>query len=107
MSSEYRTPAAQALRKHTSQLTRAIQETDLPILASGFFSEAMVSSDLMESVSNPATADRAVRCNKLLLAVMAHLEDHPDKFECVLEIFSQEPTLCTVAERVIKTCGKF
>ena len=106
MAAEYRTPEAQAVRKHTSQLTRAIQDTDLPWLSSGFFSEAMVSSDLMESVSNPATADRAVRCNKLLLAVMANLEDHPDKFECVLEILSQEPTLCTVAERVAKTCGE-
>ena len=103
--SEYSTPQAQALRKHTGRLSRAIQESDLPVLAPDFFSEAMISTDLMESVCNPAI-DRAVRCSRLLLAVMDHLEDHPDKFGCVLEILRQEPTLCSVAESVERTCGE-
>ena len=89
MAEEYKTPAAKALRKHYDELVSVIQEPDLPTLGAGFFSLEVISRQTMEMVGNVATS-RTVRISKLLLAMMSHLDLHPEKFDSVMDVLKQE-----------------
>ncbi len=86
---DFQTSAAKAFREHYDKLVDSIQEPDLPGLGARFFSRQIISRETVEMVGN-VTTSRAVRASKLILAVMTHLELHPDKFETALEVFREE-----------------
>ncbi len=86
---DFQTSAAKAFREHYDKLVDSIQEPDLPGLGNRFFSRQIISRETLELVGN-VTTSRVVRASKLILAVMTHLELHPDKFETALEVFREE-----------------
>ena len=57
----------------------------------------------MEMVGN-ATTSRAVRASKLMLAVMAGLDIHPDKFESALDVFREEHVYAQFSS-MVKECN--
>ncbi len=59
----------------------------------------------MEMVGNVSTS-RALRVSKLMLAVMAHLDVHPDKFESALDVFREEPVYAQFASLIASSIGK-
>ena len=83
---DYRTPEAKSFQELYDKLVDSIQEPDLPVLGARFFSRQIISKEAMEMVGN-VTTSRAVRASKLMLAVMAGLDIHPDKFENALDVF--------------------
>ena len=89
MAKDYRTSEARAFREHYDKLVDSIQESDLPVLGSRFFSRQIISLETMEMAGNMTTS-RVVRASKLMLAVMAGLDIHPDKFESALDVFRVE-----------------
>ena len=89
MAADYRTSEARAFREHYDKLMDSIQEPDLPVLGARFFSRQIISKETMEMVGNTGTS-RAVRASKLMLAVMAGLDIHPEKFESTLNVFREE-----------------
>ena len=106
MAEEYKTPAAKAFRKHYDELVSVIQEPDLPTLGAGFFSLEVISRQTMEMVGNVA-ASRTVRISKVLLAMMSHLELHPEKFDSVMDVLNQELVYARVSRDISETCGEF
>ena len=86
---DFKTSAANAFREHYDKLVDSIQEADLPVLGARFFSQQIISTETMEMVGNVSTS-RALRVSKLMLAVMAHLDVYPDKFESALDVFREE-----------------
>ena len=105
MAEEYRTPAAKALRKHYDELVSVIQEPDLPTLGAGFFSLEVISRQTMEMVGN-VTTPRTVRISKLLLAMMSHLDLHPEKFDSVMDVLNQERVYARVSRDISETLGE-
>ena len=105
MAEEYKTPAAKALRKHYDELVSVIQEPDLPTLGAGFFSLEVISRQTMEMVANVATS-RTVRISKLLLAMMSHLDLHPEKFDSVMDVLNQELVYARVSRDISETRGE-
>ncbi len=93
---DFKTSAAKAFREHYDKLVKSIQEPDLPALGAYFFSRQIISTETMEMVGNVSTS-RAVRVSKLMLAVMAHLDVHPDKFESALDVFREELVYAEIA----------
>ena len=86
---DYSSSAARAFREHYDKLVDSIQEADLPVLGARFFSRQIISRETMEMVGN-VTTSRVVRASKLMLAVMAGLDIHPDKFESVLAVLRED-----------------
>ena len=89
MAFSYKTSEARAFGEHYDKLVDSIQESDLPVLGARFFQHHIISRETMEMVGN-VTISRVVRASKLLLAVMAGLDTHPDKLESVLGAFREE-----------------
>lgn len=102
---EYSTLGAKAFREHYDKLVKSIQEPDLPVLGAKFFSRQIISQETMEMVGNVATS-RTVRGSKLILAVMAHLEVHPDKFEVALDVFREELVYTELADLIKQSYGE-
>ncbi len=53
------------------------------------------------------TTSRTVRASKLILAVMTHLELHPDKFETALEVFREELVYAEFYTLIGSSIGKY
>ena len=102
---DFQTSAAKAFREHYDKLVDSIQEPDLPGLGARFFSRQIISRETVEMVGNVATS-RAVRASKLILAVMTHLELHPDKFETALEVFREELVYAEFSTLIKSSIGK-
>ena len=85
---DYSSSVAKAFREHYDKLVDSLQEPDLPVLEARFFSRQIISRETMEVVGN-VTTSRAVKASKLMLAVMAGLDIHPDKFENALDVFKE------------------
>ena len=105
MAGEYRTSEARCFREHYDKLVDSIQEPDLPVLGARFFSRRIISRETMETVGN-VTTSRAVRASKLMLAVMAGLEIHPDKFESALDVFGEEHMYAQFSSMVKESYSK-
>ena len=105
MAEEYKTPAAKAFRKHYNELVSVIQEPDLPTLGAGFFSLEVISRQTMEMVGN-VTTPRTIRTSKLLLTMMSLLDLHPEKFDSVMKVLSQELVYARVSRNISETCGE-
>ncbi len=105
-SRDFRTSAARAFREHYDKLVDSIQEPDLPGLGARFFSRQMISRETVEMVEN-VTTSRAVRASKLILAVMTHLELHPDKFETALDVFREELVYSEFSTLIGASIGKY
>ena len=60
----------------------------------------------MEMVGN-VTTSRVVRASKLMLAVTAGLEIHPDKFESVLKVFREEQVYSEFSELIMDSLCKY
>ncbi len=56
-------------------------------------------------VGNVSTS-RALRVSKLMLAVIAHLDVHPGKFESALDVFREELVYAEVASMISLSFGK-
>ncbi len=84
---DFKTSAANAFREHYDKLVDSIQEADLPVLGARFFSQQIIST---ETIVGIVSTSRALRVSKLMLAVMAHLDVYPDKFESALDVFREE-----------------
>ncbi len=56
-------------------------------------------------VGNVSTS-RALRVSKLMLAVMDHLDVHPDKFESALDVFREESVYAEFASLIASSIGK-
>ena len=106
MAAEYTTCEAKAFCTHYDQLLQLIQEPDLPGLGGSFFSHQFISQQVLENVGKPITP-KATKTTELLLAVLAHLEVHPDKFQTVLDIFNREPPYRRVSNDMKKTHRTF
>ena len=104
--SDYSSSAARAFREHYDKLVDSIQEADLPVLGARFFSRQIISRETMEMVGN-VTTSRVVRASKLMLAVMAGLDIHPDKFESVLTVFREEPVYSEFSKLIIDSFRKY
>ena len=52
------------------------------------------------------TISRAVRASKLMLAVMSALDNQPDKFKSVLDVFGEEQIYRKVFRQIMETYGK-
>ncbi len=102
---DFKTSAAKAFREHYDKLVDSIQEADLPVLGVRFFSQLIISRETMEMVGN-VSASRAVRVTKLMLAVMAHLDVYPDKFESSLDVFREKLVYAEVASMISLSFGK-
>ena len=105
MAGDYNTSEARAFREHYDKLVDSIQEPDLPVLGARFFSRHIISKETMEMLGN-VTTSRAVRASKLMLAVMAGLDIHPDKFESALGVFREEPVYAQFSSMIRETYGK-
>ena len=105
MAGDYRTLAARAFREHYDKLVDSIQEPDLPVLGARFFSRQIISRETIEMVGN-VTTSRVVRASKLMLAVMAGLDLHPDKFESALDVFREEHVYTQFSSMVKESYGK-
>ena len=104
--SRYSTPEAQSICTHYGRLLNAIQDSELPSLAAYLMSDFVISPEVMKFVLNQSTRT-SIRSNELLLAMMAHLEENPGKFEDILKIFDQElPTLRSITVDISETRGK-
>ncbi len=103
---DFKTSAAKAFREHYDKLVDSIQEADLPVLGARFFSRQIISRETMEMVENVSTS-RALRVSKLMLAVMAHLDVHPDKFESALDVFREELVYTDFASLIASSIGKW
>ncbi len=101
----FKTSAAKAFREHYDKLVKSIQEADLPVLGAQFFCRQIISTETMEMVGNVSTS-RALRVSKLMLAVMTHLDVHPDKFESALDVFKEELVYAEVASMILLSFGK-
>ena len=106
MARNLNTTEARAVQKHFSQLITAIQEPQIPALAAAFFSDSIVAADTMQVATNSAVS-KAVRCTALLLAVVNHIEVHPERFEQVVGILSQETNLTELADRMSEAYRKY
>ena len=102
---DFKNSAAKAFREHYDKLVKSIQEADLPVLGAQFFSRQIISTETMEMVGNVSTS-RALRVSKLMLAVMAHLDVHPDKFESALDVFREELVYADFASLIASSVGK-
>ncbi len=102
---EYSTLGAKAFRDHYDKLVKSIQEPDLSVLGAKFFSRQIISLETMEMVGNVATS-RTIRGSKLMLAVMAHLDVHPDKFEAALDVFREELVYTELADLIEQSYGE-
>ncbi len=102
---DFKTSAAKAFREHYDKLVKSIQEADLPVLGAQFFSRQIVSRQTMEMVGNVSTS-RVLRVSKLILAVMDHLDVHPDKFESALDVFREELVYAEFASVIASSIGK-
>ena len=61
----------------------------------------------MELVGKVASSSpRGARACTLMLAVMAGLDIHPDKFESALDIFREEPVYAQFSSMIRETYGK-
>ena len=105
MAVDYRTSEAKAFREHYDKLVDSIQESDLPTLGARFFSRQIISRETIEMVGN-VTISRAVRASKLMLAVMAGLDIHPDKFESALDVFREEHVYTQFSSMVREAHGE-
>ena len=105
MAVDYRTSEAKAFREHYDKLVDSIQEPDLPVLGAWFFSRQIISRETIEMVGN-VTTSRAVRASKLMLAVMAGLDIHPDKFESALDVFRDECVYAKFSRMVKESYGE-
>ena len=105
MAEEYKTPAAKAFCKHYDELVSVIQEPDLPTLGAGFFSLEIISRQTMEMVGN-VTTPRTVRTSRLLLAMMSHLDLHPEKFDSIMDVLNQELVYARVSRDISETRGE-
>ena len=105
MATDYRTSEANAFREHYDKLVEAIQEPDLAVLGGRFFSRRFISKETMEMVGN-VTTSRAVRASKLMLAVMAGLDIHPDKFESALDVLREDTVYAQFSSMIKETYGK-
>ena len=103
---DYSSSAARAFREHYDKLVDSIQEADLPVLGARFFSRQIISRGTMEMVGN-VTTSRVVRASKLMLAVMAGLEIHPDKFESVLKVFREEQVYIEFSGLIMDSFRKY
>ena len=103
--SDYKSTAARAFREHYDKLVDSIQEADLPVLGARFFSRQIISRETMEMVGN-VTTSRVVRASKLMLAVMAGLGIHPDKFESVLTVFREEQVYSKFYRLIMDSYGE-
>ena len=92
-------------REHYDKLVDSIQEADLPVLGARFFCRQIISRETMERVGNVFTS-RAFRVSKLMLAVMAQLDVHPDKFESALDVFREELVYAEFASLIASSIGK-
>ncbi len=101
----FKTTAAKAFRKHYDKLVDSIQEADLPVLGAQFFIRQIISRETMEMVGNVSTS-RVLRVSKLMLAVMAHLDIHPDKFESALDVFREKLVYAEIASMISLSFGK-
>ena len=107
MSGDYKTSEAQAFREHYDKLVDSIQEPDLPVLGARFFSRHIISRETMELVGKVASSStRGARACTLMLAVMAGLDIHPDKFESALDAFREEPVYAEFSSMIKETYGK-
>ena len=106
VSVDYRTSEAKAFREHYAKLVDSIQEPDLPLLGAGFFSCHIISKQTMEMTGN-ATTSRANRASKLVLAVMAGLDIHPDKFESALDVFKEGHVYAQFSSMIKETYGEY
>ena len=102
---DYRTPEANSFREHHDKLIDSIQEPDLPVLGSRFFSRLIISREVMEMVGN-VTTSRVVRASNLMLAVMAGLDIHPDKFESALDVFRDSDVYALFPSMIKESYGK-
>ena len=102
---DYRSSAARAFREHYDKLVDSIQEADLPVLGARFFSRQIISRETMEMVGN-VTTSRVVRASKLMLAVMAGLDIHPDKFESVLNVFREKQVYSEFYKLIMDSSGE-
>ena len=105
MAADYKTSEARAFREHYDKLVDSIQEPDLPVLGARFFSSEIISRETMEMVGN-VTTSRAVRTSRLMLAVIAGLDNHPDKFESALDVFRKEQVYTQIASIVEDSYGE-
>ena len=106
MADNLSTTEARAVQKHFGQLMTAIQEPQIPALAAAFFSDSIVAADTMQVATNAAVS-KAVRCTALLLAVVNHVEVHPERFEQVVGILSQETNMTELATRISVAYRKY
>ncbi len=102
---EYSTLGAKAFREHYDKLVKSIQEPDLSVLGAKFFSRQIISLETMEMVGNVAIS-RTIRGSKLMLAVMAHLDVHPGKFEAALDVFREELVYTELADLIEQSYGE-
>ena len=105
MAIDYRTAEARSFREHYDKLVDSIQEPDLPVFGARFFSRHMISREVLEMVGN-VTTSRVVRASKLILAVMANLEIHPDNFESALDVFLEERIYADLSSLLRETASK-
>ena len=106
MAADYKTSEARACREHYAKLVDSIQEPDLPMLGAHFFSCEIISRGTMEMVGN-VTTSRAVRASKLMLAVMAGLDIHPDKFERALDVLREEHVYAQFSSMIKESYGNY
>ncbi len=99
------TSAAKAFCEHYDKLVISIQEADLPVLGARLFGQQIISRETLEIVGNVSTS-RALRVSKLMLAVMTHLDIHPDKFESALDVFREKLVYAEIASMISLSFGK-
>lgn len=104
-SHNFQTLEGRAFQEQCDKIVDTIQESDLPVLGTRFLSRHIISRETMEMVSNVATS-RAVRATKLMLAVMIHLDTHPDKFESALDVFREERVYTELASLIQTSRGR-
>ena len=105
MALNYRTSEARAFQEHYDKLVNSIQESDLPVLGARFFSLQIISQETMEMVGK-VTTSRVVRASKLMLAVMAGLDIHSDKFESVLDVFREDHVYAPFSSMIKESYGE-
>ena len=104
MAGDYNTSEAKAFREHYDKLVDSIQVPDLPVLGARFFSRHIISRETMELVGKVASSStRGARACTLMLAVMAGLDIHPDKFESALGVFREEPVYAEFSSMIRET----
>ena len=95
--------AYEAFHEHYTDLLTVIQDPD--VLAWELFSESVVSSTVVEFVTN-MLHHRDVRTSKLLMAVESQIFEEPGAFDMFLSVLAKRPLMSDLCGRMKNAYGK-